>query len=272
MHQVARLLFVGVLAVFGVSLAFMAAAQPPVPERVARYGLVLRVLGRWMYWWAASLVRWLDRHGFTADYITWLGCGLIAIAAVLAGQGWWGLAGVALMLGGLCDVVDGELARRQDAVRASGAFLDSTLDRLAELALFGGLAAGFTNRFGSYWAYAAVAASMIVSYARARGEGLGVTCPSGGMERPHRILVLMLTMLGCTLFPERWAAPAVQVGCAVVAVGAAATAVRRMTGIWSELRRREASAASRTVVPTHAVPLARGRAATAAPPARSEAR
>lgn len=277
MHQIARLLFAGVLAIFGVSLAFMAAARPPLPERVARYGPVIRFLGRWMYWWAAPLERWLDRRGFGANHVSWLGFGLTTVAAVFAGQGWWGLAGIALMFGGLCDIVDGELARLQGAVRDSGAFLDSTLDRLSELALFGGMAAGFTNRFGSYWAYAAVAGSMVVSYARARGEGLGVTCPHGGMERPHRILVLMLTMLSSTLFPEAWAAPAVQVACAVVAVGAGATAIRRMSGIWSELRRREALVQApppvvASVPPPPAQPPARGRAGRAAKPIGSGVR
>ncbi len=262
MHEIARLLFVGVLAVFGVSLAFMAAARPATPERVRHYGPVLRFLGRWMYWWAAPLVRWFDRHGCTADHVTWLGFVLTTAAAVVAGQGWWGLAGIALMFGGLCDIMDGELARRQQSVRASGAFLDSTLDRLSELALFGGIAAGPVSRFGSYWAYAAMAGSILVSYARARGEGLGVECPAGGMERPHRILFIMLAMLASTLFPERWAAPAVQVACGIVAVGAGATAIRRMSAIYGTLRRREQPA-----LPSEAESPAR-----AAPPVRSEAR
>jgi CDP-diacylglycerol--glycerol-3-phosphate 3-phosphatidyltransferase len=277
MHEIARLLFAGVLAIFGVSLVFMAVARPALPERVARYGPVLRFLGRWMYWWAAPLVRWLDRRGFGANHVTWLGFGVTTVAAVFAGQGWWGLAGLALTFGGLCDIVDGELARRQGAVADSGAFLDSTLDRLSELALFGGMAAGFTTRFGAYWAYAAVAASILVSYARARGEGLGVTCPHGGMERPHRILVLMLTMLSSTLFPEAWAAPAAEAACGIVAVGAGATAIGRMSGIWSELRRREALAkAPPTVIasvpPPQVQAAARGRAGPAAPPVRSGVR
>jgi CDP-diacylglycerol--glycerol-3-phosphate 3-phosphatidyltransferase len=242
MHEIARLLLVGVLTVFAVSLGFMVLARPPLPERVAHYGVVIRVLGRWMYWWSGPLVRWFDAHAFSANHITWLGFFLTAGAAALAARGWWGLAGFTLMLGGLCDIMDGELARRQNAVRDSGAFLDSTLDRLSEIVLFGGMAAGFTDRFGAYWAYAAVGASMMVSYARARGEGLGVNCPSGGLERPHRVLVVMSTLLFCALFPERWAAPAAEVACAVVAVGATATAVARMLTIYGTLRRRESPA------------------------------
>jgi CDP-diacylglycerol---glycerol-3-phosphate 3-phosphatidyltransferase len=238
----------------------MAVARPAVPERVARYGIVIRVLGRWMYWWSAPLVRWFDGHGFNANHVTWLGFCLTLLAGALAGRAWYGLAGLALMFGGLCDIMDGELARRQHAVSDSGAFLDSSLDRLSEIALFGGLAAGFSARSGAYWAYGALAASMMVSYARARGEGLGVSCPSGGLERPHRVLILMFTMLFCPLFPERWAAPAAEVACALVAVGAAATAMARMWTIYGALRRRERPAVT---------PAAR---APAENPARSQAR
>ncbi len=239
MHELARALLLGVLAVFGMSLVFMAIARPPPPERVARYGIVIRVLGRWAYWWFAPLVRWLDAHGFAAKHVTWLGFVLTTVAAAVAGQGWWGLAGLCLMFGCTCDVIDGELARHQDAVSDSGAFLDSNLDRVSEIVLFGGIAAGFTDRFGAYWACAAAGASVMVSYARARGEGLGVACPSGGLERPHRMLIVMCTLLFSALFPVRWAGPAVEVACAVVAVGATATAIRRMVTLYGMMRRRE---------------------------------
>jgi CDP-diacylglycerol--glycerol-3-phosphate 3-phosphatidyltransferase len=237
MHELARLLLLTCLAIFAVSLGFMAAARPPVPERVASYGVVLRVLGRWMYWWQAPLVRWLDARGVMADAVTVAGCVVSCAAAALAGQGLWGLAGLTLMFGSLCDVLDGELARRQGTAHAAGAFLDSTLDRLSEMALFGGLAAGFPDRGGAAWAFAAAGASVMVSYTRARGEALGASCPGGGLERPHRVLILMFTMLFCALFPERWAAPAVEVACGAVALGAAATATARLQAIYRQLRR-----------------------------------
>lgn len=243
MHELARVLLLWGIGLFLVSLGFMAVARPALPERIAHYGLVIRLLGRWMYWWSGPLVRWFDARGFTADHVTGLGVLLTAAAAALAAQGLWALAGLVLTLGNLCDILDGELARRQNAVRASGAFLDSTLDRLSEIILFGGLAAGFTDRSGPCWAYAAIGASMMVSYARARGEGLGVTCPGGGLERPHRMLIIMFTLLFCAFFPEPWAAPAVEVACAVVAVGASATAVARMSAVYNLLRRGEGPAA-----------------------------
>src|SRR5918911_953500 len=127
MHELARILLLTCIGIFLVSLAFMAVARPRPPARAAPYGFVLPTLGPRVYWWAPP-------------------------------GGLWGLAGLALMFGGLCDIMDGELARRQGAVRPSGAFLDSSLDRLSEIVLFGGLAAGAPDRAGAWWACGAAAA------------------------------------------------------------------------------------------------------------------
>jgi CDP-diacylglycerol---glycerol-3-phosphate 3-phosphatidyltransferase len=245
MHELARILLLTCIGIFLVSLVFMAVARPRLAARVAPYGFVIRTLGHWMYWWSAPVVRWFDRHGFTANHVTWLGFLLTVVAAALAGHGLWALAGLALMFGALCDIMDGELARRQQAVRPSGAFLDSSLDRLSEIALFGGMAGGFPDQYGAYWAYAAATSSMMVSYAKARGEGLGVECPSFGLERPHRVLVVMFTLLFCSLFPERFAAPAAEVACGVVAIGASLTAGARLVTVFALLRRRETGVTAR---------------------------
>jgi CDP-diacylglycerol--glycerol-3-phosphate 3-phosphatidyltransferase len=259
MHELARLLLLGCLGIFAVSLGFMAVARPALPERIAGYGLVIRLLGRWMYWWSAPLVRWFDARGFTADHVTWLGVALTTVAAAFAAQAMWGLAGIALMFGALCDIMDGELARRQRAVSPSGAFLDSTLDRISEMVLFGGIAAGMPDRSGVAWSFGAAAASMMVSYARARGEGLGVTCPGGGLERPHRVLILMFTLLFCALFPERYASDAAQVACAVIAIGAALTAISRMVTVYGMLRRREGAAPRPAPAPSPEKPVSQTR-------------
>ncbi len=250
-HELARLLLATCLGIWAVSLGFMAVARPALQPRIAQYGLVIRIMGRWMYWWSAPLVRWFDARGLNANHVTWIGFGITTIAAAMVGQGWWALGGLALMFGSLCDIMDGELARLQKASRPSGAFLDSNLDRLSEIVLFGGMAAGFTDRFGAYWAYAAAGASVMVSYARARGEGLGVSCPGGGLERPHRVLIVMFTLLFCAFFPERWAAPAAEIACAVVAVGASATALVRLSTIYGILHRAEKP--SSTPAPSAAV-------------------
>jgi CDP-diacylglycerol---glycerol-3-phosphate 3-phosphatidyltransferase len=107
------------------------------------------------------------------------------------------------------------------------------------------MAGGFPDQYGAYWAYAAANSSLMVSYARARGEGLGVECPGGGLERPHRVLIVMLTLLCSTFLPERWAAPAAEVACAVVTIGASLTAALRMVALYGILRRRERAAQTR---------------------------
>jgi CDP-diacylglycerol--glycerol-3-phosphate 3-phosphatidyltransferase len=240
MHLLARQLLYLHAAFVCVTLVFMAIARPAVPERVQKYGFALRELGRWMYWIAKPIARLLTVLGWSANAVTYIGVLITAIAALCAGYGHIGLTGVLLLWGNVCDVLDGELARSQNAVRKSGAFLDSNLDRVSEIVLFAGLGVGAPDRSGLYWAFAAAAASMLVSYARARGEGLGVACPSGGLERAHRMLIVMFTLLGGALTTVENAQLAAQIACAVIAVGAGTTAVARMVAIYTMLRRQEA--------------------------------
>jgi CDP-diacylglycerol--glycerol-3-phosphate 3-phosphatidyltransferase len=82
-----------------------------------------------------------------------------------------------------------------------------------------------------------MAASLMVSYARARGEGLGVECPAFGLERPHRIVVMLAALLPAPFLPWREAHLAVLGGTALVAAGAGATAARRIAVIHRLLRR-----------------------------------
>jgi CDP-diacylglycerol--glycerol-3-phosphate 3-phosphatidyltransferase len=238
-HLLARQLLYAHVALFCLTLVFMAIARPAVPERLQKYGFAMRELGRWMYWFAKPTSKVLTALGWSANAVTWLGLVLTSIAGLFAGYGHVGLAGIMLVWGNICDVLDGELARMQHTVRKSGAFLDSNLDRLSELALFAGLAGGAPDRSGAWWAGGAAAASMLVSYARARGEGLGVTCPSGGLERPHRMLILMFTLAFGSLATEANAQLAAQIACAVIAVGAGVTAIARMAAIYGALRRAE---------------------------------
>jgi CDP-diacylglycerol--glycerol-3-phosphate 3-phosphatidyltransferase len=245
-HALSRTLFFAYLALFTSSLVFFALRRPPTPERVKKYNFAVRWLGRWMYWYQAPVIRGMDAAGLNANGVTFLGLGLTAVAALFAGYGNIGLAGIVLVLANWCDLLDGELARRQGTVHPAGAFLDSNLDRLSEVLLFGGLAAGLPATSGRFWAFAALSTSLLVSYARARGEGLGVECPKGGFERPHRMLVLMFTLLGGTLVTRGQALFAAEMACAVIALGAGYTAVQRMVTLYSILRRREPSSTSAT--------------------------
>ncbi len=100
-----------------------------------------------------------------------------------------------LLLSGLLDTLDGQVARRGDMVSTFGGFFDSTLDRIGEAILYAGIAIYFQTAAGQaapVWGVlagmAALTGSFLVSYARARAEGLGVDCRVGLAQRPERIL------------------------------------------------------------------------------------
>ncbi len=236
--RLAILLVLGSAALTG---GIYAVVRPTPPERMKGYRGVIGVLGRWAHFVTRPLLRVAIALKLTANAITGIGAAIALVAGGLAAAGEWGWAAVALVFGSWCDLIDGEIARATSTQGKAGAFLDSNLDRLSEIALFAGLAASFPDRSGSIWAVAALAASLMVSYARARGEGLGVECPNFGMERPHRVVLLMFAMLFAPFFPGRGGPLVVEIACAIIALGATATALGRMVVIHQRLRREEAT-------------------------------
>jgi CDP-diacylglycerol--glycerol-3-phosphate 3-phosphatidyltransferase len=119
--------------------------------------------------------------------------GICAAAGLVLGR-YWVAGSLVFIASGLVDSLDGSLARHQGKVTAFGGFLDSTLDRLAEAVILGALGITFAQD-GRDWAlaacFAALAGSFLVSYARARAEGLGIRGSSGGlMGRPERLVLL----------------------------------------------------------------------------------
>src|SRR5512145_817427 len=213
--------------------------RPTPPERMKVYSGPIGFLGRWAYWVSGPLLRGAMALRLSANAITGIGAAIALAAGALAAVGEWGWAGFLLVFGSWCDLLDGEIARTTRTSGKAGAFLDSNLDRLSEIALFAGLAASLPDRAGSFWAVAALASSLMVSYARARGEGLGVECPNFGMERPHRVVLLMFAMLFTPFLPGRAGVLVLEGACAIVAVGATATALGRMVVIHHRLRRTE---------------------------------
>jgi len=224
------------------SLGVFAATRPPPPARLAGRRGPLAAAGHWAYWLLRPLVEGARRAGLSADAVTWLGVLVTVAAAWLAARGAWGWAGLVLVWGSACDMLDGELARATGTSSPAGAFLDSNLDRLSEIALFGGVALGLPGREGGAIGVAALAASLMVSYARARGEGLSIDCPAFGLERPHRIVLMLAVLLPAAFLAPGWGAALVQGGTALVAAGAGATAAGRIAVIHRLLRGRSASA------------------------------
>ena len=99
-----------------------------------------------------------------------------------------------LMVGSSCDVLDGQVARRTHTESRSGAFLDSFIDRLAEGAILTGAAWAGDGGWLTLIAFLAMIASFAISYARARGESLGVEAKVGLMQRPGRLVLILFTL------------------------------------------------------------------------------
>ncbi|MGI9148150.1 MAG: CDP-alcohol phosphatidyltransferase family protein [Chloroflexota bacterium] len=148
---------------------------------------------------AEAPARFLGRLGFSPNALTILGSILTACVGLLVAQGWFLAAGICLWLFSLTDTLDGALARATDRVSVFGAFLDSVCDRYAEAAVFFGLVWRFqtTGDFlGVVLAYLALVGSLMVSYARARAEGVGLQAADvGWFQRPERIILLGLGLM-----------------------------------------------------------------------------
>lgn len=144
--------------------------------------------------------RVLVRVGVRPNHVTVVGILLILIAAVLYGMGHVRLGGTFLLLSGWTDVMDGQVAREGGMATKFGAFFDSTLDRVGDGLTFIGIGAFFLLYPGDLaWrqgvvilCMVAVMASLLVSYARARAEGLGLDGKVGIAQRAERILGLGL--------------------------------------------------------------------------------
>ncbi|MFH1983263.1 MAG: CDP-alcohol phosphatidyltransferase family protein [Pseudomonadota bacterium] len=139
--------------------------------------------------------------GLTPNAVTVSGFLLSAAAGACYARGWLLAAGLVVLFAGVCDAADGMLARRTGRESRFGAFLDSSLDRLGEICLFCGLMWHFApiSRAAALMCMLALTGSLMVSYTRARAEGLGVTCRVGWMQRPERMALLIAGSLAGAL-------------------------------------------------------------------------
>jgi CDP-diacylglycerol--glycerol-3-phosphate 3-phosphatidyltransferase len=140
----------------------------------------------------------VSRTGISPNGITVIGFLLMVGVGLILSQGYLRLAGILLIVAALFDGLDGALARMQDRVTAFGAFFDSTMDRYAEAAVFLGILVHFLRQGAStevILTYIAIIGSLMVSYTRARGEGLGVSIRGGLLSRLERIAILVLFLL-----------------------------------------------------------------------------
>jgi len=199
----------------------------------------------WVRRHAEALISALGRSPLTPNQVTVVGVVLTFIAAGLIAFGHLRWAGVVLILAGTCDIVDGALARSTNASYPYGAFLDSTLDRYAEGAVYLGLAAYFITiqpplqEWLILATLAALAGSFLVSYVRARAQSLGFACKSGLFQRPERVVATLIGLLfgGWILYGIVF----------LLAVVTNITALQRIREVWLQGRaqrlEREAAAA-----------------------------
>ena len=176
----------------------------------------------------------MGRAGLTPDALTLIGFAITAIGAVLLAQQLWLIGGLVVLIGGVFDMFDGTLARATGQVSKLGAFMDSTFDKLGEIIVFLGIIAGLQGVGAAdvpiLVAAAAMGASIMVSYARAKSDGLGFSSGTGMaavgiMPREVRLVIISL---GILFAGTGLGVGALQFALGVVLVGAVLTVIQRI--------------------------------------------
>ena len=223
MSQTVALSLVGLLLLTLPVYAVVSRGRPIDPEVARRPKTIL--LGHWVrdwiMWVIGPMERGFVRAGLSPDVFNVLGALLGLGAGVAFATGDFALAGWLILLGGAADIFDGRIARTRGLANKYGEFLDSTLDRFAETFTYTGLALRLAHT--PWMALATVLAlggSMLVSYTRAKGEALGVSCKGGIMQRAERLVLLALAaLLDATVSSRAGWQPGTLLGLAVAAIG-----------------------------------------------------
>lgn len=141
----------------------------------------------------APIAKFLSKLGIHPNTVTLLGFLLVSGAAVVLATGNLRLGGALLLITSTADAIDGTLARLKGTKGHFGAFLDSTVDRVSDAVLLFGLLVHLLPQGGAidvYLIFASMLGFVMVSYTRARAEGVGYTCKVGILTRVERILLL----------------------------------------------------------------------------------
>lgn len=180
-----------------------------------------------------TIARALIALRLTPNSITVIGLLIAALAAWLAATGRFLPAGIVLAAGSIFDAFDGAVARLSGRVTRFGALLDSTLDRYSEALLLASLAYWFVGQGridGVMLCFASLLGSIMVSYVRARSEGLAIRNEGGFFSRVERVVLLVLALLTGWLIPALW----------LLAIGSNITALQRLYAAAIEASRAEA--------------------------------
>ena len=191
--------------------------------------MITRSIGSASRWLLDKIVDAIAATGVNPNVLTAFGMVVNLWAAVLFATGMFRSAAAVIFLAGFLDMLDGQVARREKRVTAFGAFFDSTLDRYSDMALYMGLLVYYAvNARASYVILAAVATagSVMVSYTRARAESLIPTCKVGFMERPERLVLLILGGTFDRMAPALW----------VISLVSTITVIHRIVYTWQETK------------------------------------
>lgn len=185
--------------------------------------------------WMSQAGMALHKLGIHPDWITAAGLGVVVIASVLIGQGQMQLGGIVLLLGLPLDALDGAVARAMQRKDNFGQVLDSTLDRYADALIFAGLGYYFAvqDEFGYLLlALASIMGSFVVSYVRARADGVKVSVKIGLFDRLVRLIFILAgLLLPPLLIPCLW----------ILAIGSNVTALQRLWYVYQKLKEPERS-------------------------------
>ncbi|MCE2458234.1 MAG: CDP-alcohol phosphatidyltransferase family protein [Dehalococcoidia bacterium] len=172
------------------------------------------------------VARLFSRVGLTPNAVSLIGLAIAGGGAYMIAIGNWWAGGLIVLFAGIFDLFDGALARATGKVSDFGALLDSTIDRVSEAVVLLGLLAFYlskNNDLGSILVYVALVGSIMVSYMRARSEGLGIDCKVGVMTRPERVAAV-----GIGLIVGHWVPVVVMVVLGVIGALTTVTAIHRL--------------------------------------------
>jgi CDP-diacylglycerol--glycerol-3-phosphate 3-phosphatidyltransferase len=186
------------------------------------------------------IIDWMVRKRIHPNALSTVGFLVTMSSAFAFGYNHIRTAGVLILLGGVFDLFDGRVARATGLASKFGAFYDSTLDRISEIAVYVGLLSLYNTyhpQLGDvgtiYAIMLAMAGSLMVSYTRARAEGLGIDCKVGLMQRGERVLMIGLAAL---LFGGESSGLALRVVIITVAILTNLTAFHRIIWIYKDTR------------------------------------
>lgn len=187
---------------------------------------------KWTIGIITPIARAIAGTGISPNALTIFGFLLYLGIAYILAKGWFFWGGIAIIIASLFDALDGAVARVSNKVSKFGGFLDSNLDRFSEALIYFGLLLWYMHHGTTttiVLIYAAIIGSLMVSYARARAEGIGVECKEGLLTRFERLAILVIALLLNVVPMALW----------VLAVLTNVTAFQRMYYVWRATEKKD---------------------------------